>query len=109
MYYFSGQTNRSYLSLIIIILFSTLLLILIICIIIGSIIVMRRKKLRKKQIKCEPNVYDIASEEEYGDINNECDRNYCLRMNFNLDNYDIRVYEEINYNQLNVETNESME
>jgi hypothetical protein len=70
---------------------------------------MRRKKLRKKQIKYEPNVCVIASEEEYDDINDECDRNYYLRMNFNLDNYDIRLYEEINYNQLNVETYESVE
>jgi hypothetical protein len=70
---------------------------------------MRRNKLRKKQIKYEPNVCVIASEEEYDDINDECDRNYYLRMNFNLDNYDIRLYEEINYNELNVETYESVE
>jgi hypothetical protein len=66
---------------------------------------MRRKKLRKKQIKYEPNVYDIVSEEEYDDINNEYDRNYCLRMNFNLDNYDIGAHHRINYNQFNVQTN----
>jgi ABC-type transport system involved in multi-copper enzyme maturation permease subunit len=88
-------------------LLSTLLLILIICIIIGSIIV--RKKLRKKQIKSEPNVNDIVSKEEYDDIYNEYDQNYYLRMNFNLDNYDIGVYHQINYDQLNVETNESVE
>jgi hypothetical protein len=87
------------------ILFSTLLLILIICIIVGSIIVMLQKKLRKKQIKYEPNVHDIVLEEEYDDINND----YYLRMNFNLDNYDIGANDLINYNQLNVETNESVE
>jgi hypothetical protein len=70
---------------------------------------MRRKKLRKKQIKPEPNVNDIVSEEEYDDINNEYERNDYLRMNFNLDNYDIGVYEPINYSELNVETNESVE
>jgi hypothetical protein len=70
---------------------------------------MRRKKLRKKQIKPQPNVNDIVSEEEYDDINNEYERNDYLRMNFNLDNYDIGVYEPINYSELNVETNESVE
>jgi hypothetical protein len=70
---------------------------------------MRRKKLRKKQIKFRPNVYEIVSEEEYNEINYERDPNHYLRMNFNLDNYDIGVYDEINYNQLNVETNESVE
>jgi len=70
---------------------------------------MRRKKLRKKQIKPQPNVNDIVSQEEYDDINNEYERNDYLRMNFNLDNYDIGVYEPINYSELNVETNESVE
>ena len=70
---------------------------------------MRRKKIRIKQIKCEPNIYEITSEEEYDDINNECDANHYLSMNFNLDYCDIGVYDQINCNQLNVETNESVE
>ncbi len=43
------------------------------------------------------------------DINNEYERNYYLRMNYKLDNYDIGVYEEINYNELIVETNKTVE
>jgi hypothetical protein len=30
-------------------------------------------------------------------------------MNYNLDNYEIAVYDEINYDQLNVETNLTVE
>ncbi len=95
MYYFSGKTNRSYLSIIFIILFSTLLLILIICIIIGSIIV--RKKLRKIGIMSKTeNVLSIELCEEN---NNE---NYYEIIDNTLD--DNIIYNEINYGELNVET-----
>ncbi len=95
MYYFSGETNRSYLSLIIIILFSTLLLVLIICIIIGSIIV--RKKLRK--IGIMSTMENVSSVELYEEINNE---NYYEITDYTLE--DNVVYNQINYDQLNVET-----
>jgi hypothetical protein len=58
--------------------------------------------------KSNHNVYDFVLEEDYDDINNEYDRNYFLRKNYELDNYDIGVYAEINYNQLNVGTNQSI-
>jgi hypothetical protein len=70
---------------------------------------LRRKKLRNNQIKCEPNVYDIELEEIYDDTNYEYNQNHYLRMNYKLNNYDIGVYDEINFDELYVETNQTLE
>ncbi len=71
---------------------------------------MRRKKLRKNEtISKSENVNHIQLQEVYDDIDNQYDPNYYLRMNYNLDNYEIAVYDEINYDQLSVETNRMVE
>jgi hypothetical protein len=105
---FSGEisndhSNRSNLFVIIITLL-TFILVMMICFII-AIIVMNRKKLRKNQIRSQTNVNELESEREYDDTGIEDDLNYYLRMNYNLNN----VYEEINYDQLNVEKDETVE
>ncbi len=94
---------------IIIAIFSTLVLVLIICVIIGTIIIMRRMKLRKNQIKSVPNIYDFELEEVYDEVNNEYEPNHYLSMNLKLGNYDIAVYDQINQNELDVQTNETVE
>ncbi len=90
--------------LIIIISILTLILILIICANIATIIVMRRKRSRKKRIKF------CKSENHFNMEFNENDRNYLELIDNTLyNNYDIGVYEEINYNELDVEINQSVE
>jgi hypothetical protein len=71
---------------------------------------MRRKTLRKNEtINKSENVNNIESQDAYDDIDNQYDRNYYLRINHELDYYEIGVYDEINYDQLNVETNQTVE
>ncbi len=88
----------------IIIIILTLILILIICAIIGKIIVLRRKRSRKKRIEF------CKSENHFNIEFNENDRNYFELIDNALYNYcDIGVYEEIHYNELDVEINQSVE
>jgi hypothetical protein len=73
------------------------------------IVILRRKELRNNQIKCESDVYDIELEEVYDDTNYVYDQNHYLRMNYKLDNYDIGIYHELNFDELYVETNQALE
>jgi hypothetical protein len=66
-------------------------------------------KLRKNQIKSVPNIYDFELEEVYDEVNNEYEPNHYLSMNLKLGNYDIAVYDQINQNELDVQTNETVE
>ncbi len=84
-------------------------MVLIICIIISTIVILRRKKLRNNQIECESNFCDIELEEVYDDTYYEYNQNYYLTMNYKLDNYDIGVCDQINYDKLNVATNQTLE
>jgi hypothetical protein len=70
---------------------------------------LRRKKLRNNQIECESNFCDIELEEVYDDTYYEYNQNYYLTMNYKLDNYDIGVCDQINYDKLNVATNQTLE
>jgi len=109
LFYFSGKTNRSYLFPIAIILFSTFVLTQI-CAIIVTIFVLCRKRLRKKQIiNKSKNVHNIELEKVYDKTNNEYDRNCEEMIDNEIYNYDIGSYDEINYNELNVETNKTVE
>jgi hypothetical protein len=65
---------------------------------------MIRKKLRNNYMRSQTNVNELDIEEKYGVIGNEYDRIYYLRMN-----YDIGIYDEINNDELNVETNQTVE
>jgi hypothetical protein len=63
---------------------------------------MRRKNSRKKRI----NTKNLCINEIYEQTINENDRNYSEIIDSNLDE---NVYYEINYDQLNVETNQTVE
>jgi hypothetical protein len=63
---------------------------------------MRRKNLRKKRI----NTKNLCINEIYEETNDENNRNHYEIIESNLDE---NVYNEINYDQLNAETNESVE
>jgi hypothetical protein len=63
---------------------------------------MRRKNLRKKRI----NTKNLCINEIYEQTVNENDRNYYEILDSNLDE---NVYNQINYDQLNDETNETVE
>jgi hypothetical protein len=63
---------------------------------------MRRKNLRKKRINTE----NLCINEIYEQTNNENNRNYYEKIDRNLDE---NVYNQINYDQLEAETNETVE
>jgi hypothetical protein len=97
--------NKSHLFSIIIIFLSIVVFVLIICIIIGTIFIMRRKNLRKRRFN-SCNTKNLCINEIYEETTNEYDRNYCEIIESYLDE---NVYNQINYDQLNAETNETDE
>jgi hypothetical protein len=107
--YFSGETNNyysnnSHLFSIIITLLSILVFVPIICTIIGTIFIMRRKNLRKKRFNSF-NTKNLCINEIYEQIVNENDRNYYEIIDSNLDE---NIYDQINYDQLNAQTNQTV-
>jgi hypothetical protein len=88
---------------IIIILISTLVLVLIIFAIIGTIFIIHRKKFSKKRIdSCYTK--NLCINELYEETNQN--RNYSEIIDSNLDE---NIYSEINYDELNAETNQTDE
>jgi hypothetical protein len=66
--------------------------------------------LRKKRIiNKSKNVHNIELEKVYEEINNEYDRNYEEMVDNEIYNYNIGNYDDINYSQLNIETNKTVE
>ncbi len=82
----------------------------LICAIIVTIFILCRKRLRKKRIiNKSKNVHNIELEKVYEEINNEYDRNYEEMVDNEIYNYNIGNYDDINYSQLNIETNKTVE
>ncbi len=66
---------------------------------------MRRKILRKKRISNNSkNIYSIGLDKVYDETNNEYDRNFEEMIENEIYNYDIGVYDELNF-----ETNKTVE
>ncbi len=92
----------------IITLFSTLAFVAILVVIFG-VIIRRRKKSRKKQRPInEKRENEIKFDDglgKYDDIICENEDNSYEIINYELDNYGIRVYDDINQNESKIEAN----
>ncbi len=94
----------------IIILFSVLAFVPILVVIIGVIIRRRKESIKKQRLKNEKHENQFQFHDglrNYGDIINENEENSYETINYELDNYGISVYDEINQNESKVEANKS--
>jgi hypothetical protein len=99
-----SHSNKSHLFSIDILL-SIVVFVLIICIIIGTIFIMRRKNLRKKRFN-SCNTKNLYINDIYEETNFENNQNYDEIIDSNLVE---DVYNQIYFDQLNTETNETVE
>jgi hypothetical protein len=108
-----NQSNESYSLLVIIAFFSTLFLTLIICAIVGAIIISCHKNSRLKQeLETQKSLNNFGFVEElerYDDTRDEYDLNVYEFIDSDLDESDYREYEKVNYDELNVGGNQTVE
>ncbi len=103
------STNGHFLS-VIITLFSTLAFVEILVVIFGLIIRRRKESIKKQRPKNEKHESEFKFDDGLGNydhiINGNEVHTYEI-INYELDNYGIRVYDEINENESKIEANTS--
>ncbi len=97
--------------LLVIITFSTLAFVAILVVIFGVIIRRRKESIKKQRPKNKKNHNQFTFDdglEKYYDIINENEENSYETPNYELDNCYTEAYDEINYDHMNVVTNETV-